>query len=386
MGRHAETKLFKSQKLNSPNGKNWCMIQGRPTGKRERYYFATEKQAKKAAADRNRQLTAFGSQTALPEAERVMAAECIKMLAPFGKTLYDATRFYRDFLREESSSISVTKLCEIIGEEFERRLSNGGATLRHKRTMDSCLKKFEARFGASPIKTLTGAEIKEWLSALPDTKVKTQNNLLGYIRNVYGIALEKELISEDPFQYVKSFPQSEKFEKEPTPLTPEEAERLLNAAEPSVLPFIAIGLFAGLRTAERDELDWRDIHITGPEPEIDLEKKISKTGRRRSVPIQPALKAFLEPYVRPEGRIIPLTCNGLVAYQNAWERSVKKAGLWPWPENALRDSFVSYRYKATGSSETTSQEAGHSVGIMFAKYQKRISKEATEQFWNLRPR
>jgi hypothetical protein len=234
MGRHAETKLFESQKLNSPNGKNWYMIQGRPTGKRERYYFATEKKAKKAAADRNRQLTAFGSQTTLPEAERVMAAECIKMLVPFGKTLYDATHFYRNFLREETSSISVTKLCEIVGEEFEKRLSNGGATLRHKRTMDSCLKKFEARFGASPIKTLTGAEIKEWLPALPDTKVKTQNNLLGYIRNVYGIALEKELISEDPLQYVKSFPQSEKFEKEPTPLTPEEAERLLNAAEPSV--------------------------------------------------------------------------------------------------------------------------------------------------------
>jgi len=384
MGRPPKTKLFEYQET-SVNGKAGFMIQGRPTGKRERYYFRTEKDAKKAAADRNRQITAFGSQTALPDADRVMAAECIKILSPFGKTLYDATNFYRDYLEKTSSSITVSKLCGIVGAEFEKRLSNRGATIRHKRTMDSCLKKFEARFGSSRIKTLSGTEIKEWLAAIPNIKVKTQNNLLGYIRNVYGIALEKGLINEDPFQHVKSFPQSEKFEKEPTPLTPEEAKGLLDAAEPEILPFIAIGLFAGLRTAERDELNWRDIHLSGPEPEIDLEKKISKTGRRRSVPIQPALKAFLEPYARTEGRIVPLTCNGKVSYQNAWERAVKKAGLWPWPENALRDSFVSYRYKTTGSAEITSQEAGHSVGIMFAKYQKKITKEAANKFWAIRP-
>ena len=213
------------------------------------------------------------------------------------------------------------------------------------------------------------------MAAIPDTKVKTRNNLLGYIRNVYGIALEKKLISEDPFEHVKSFPQSEKFEKEPTPLTPEQAKRLLDAAEPEILPFIAIGLFAGLRTAERDELNWRDIHLSGPEPEIDLEKKISKTGRRRSVPIQPALKAFLEPSAQTEGRIVPLTCNGKVSYQNARERAVKKAGLWPWPENALRDSFVSYRYKSTGSAETTSQEAGHSIGVPTITFENLLCME-----------
>ena len=77
---------------------------------RERHYFENEKDAKKAAADRNRQITAFGSQTALPDADRLMAAECIKILSPFGKTLYDATNFYRDYLEKTSSSITVSKL------------------------------------------------------------------------------------------------------------------------------------------------------------------------------------------------------------------------------------------------------------------------------------
>jgi hypothetical protein len=60
MARPAKTKLFEYQKTFA-NGKTGFMIQGRPTGKRERFYFATEKEAKKAAADRNRQIAAFGS-------------------------------------------------------------------------------------------------------------------------------------------------------------------------------------------------------------------------------------------------------------------------------------------------------------------------------------
>src|SRR6202795_4278080 len=111
-------KLFEWQKLNSPHGKKWYMIQGRPTGKRERFYFATEKDAKKAVDDRNRQIAAFGSQNTLSDSDRVMAAECIKMLAPFGKTLYQATHFYRDYLEKTTTSITVSELCDRVTGEF----------------------------------------------------------------------------------------------------------------------------------------------------------------------------------------------------------------------------------------------------------------------------
>jgi integrase len=96
--------------------------------------------------------------------------------------------------------------------------------------------------------------------------------------------------------------------------------------------------------------------------------------------------AFLAPFAKSEGRIIPLTCNGLIAYQNAWERSVKAAGLWPWSENRLRDSFVSYRHEHTGSAEITAKEAGHSVQVMLDKYQKIVTKDAAERFWAIRPK
>jgi hypothetical protein len=97
--RTATRKTFEVFKLSSPNGKNWWKIEGRPKGRRERFYFKTEKAAKKGASDRNNQIAAFGSQVALPETERVMAAECIKLLSPYGKTLYDAVHFLPEPLR-----------------------------------------------------------------------------------------------------------------------------------------------------------------------------------------------------------------------------------------------------------------------------------------------
>jgi len=80
------------------------ILEGRPTGKRERYYFKSEKEANKGAQDRNAQIVAFGSQAALHDADRVMALECIRMLRDCGKNLYDATHFFKGHLDRISSS------------------------------------------------------------------------------------------------------------------------------------------------------------------------------------------------------------------------------------------------------------------------------------------
>lgn len=352
---------------------------------KERAWFPTKTQAQAEATERNIKLRRLGQDSAkVDNSLIVMAAEGAAELAPFGKTIRDAVRFYKAHLNQVSNSVSVAELCKIVREEFVFRRANEGATLRHKRTMDSELKKFEARFGDRPIKTLNGNEVKDWLTGL-DLAPKTRMKIFGYIRNAYGIAVRKGLLAEHPFEKVENFMRNKKSEAPPFPLTPEEAKRLLDAAKPSVLPFIAVGIFAGLRTSERDLIEWKHFILNDAEPYIDIPKSISKTGERRLVPVQPALMAFLVPFVKKQGRIVPLTCNGNVAYQNPWERSVKAAGLWPWSENRLRDSFCSYRYRATGSAEITAEEGGHSVQVMIDVYRKLVTKEAAERFWAIRP-
>lgn len=93
-----------------------------------------------------------------------MAAECIKMLATFGKTLYQATHFYRDYLEKTTTSITVTELCDRVAKEFDRRLKdNEFRSNRHHTSMNETIKKFRTKFGRVPIKTLTGTTIKAWL-------------------------------------------------------------------------------------------------------------------------------------------------------------------------------------------------------------------------------
>ena len=384
MGRHAKAE-YEVKKSSVPNGELYWYIIGRPNGVKKRAWFPTKTKAQAEATERNIKLRRLGQDSAkVDNSLIVMAAEGATELAPFGKTIRDAVLFYKAHLNQTTNSVSVAELCKIVREEFVFRLANEGATLRHKRTMDSELKKFEARFGDYLIKTLTGNEIKEWITGL-DLAPKTRMKIFGYIRNAYGIALQKGLLETHPFENVENFMRSKKSEAPAFPLTPEEAQRLLDATEPSVLPFIAVGMFAGLRTSERDLIEWKHFIFDDAEPYIDIPKSISKTGERRLVPVQPALMAFLAPFVKKQGRIVPLTCNGNVAYQNAWERSVKAAGLWPWSEGRLRDSFCSYRYRATGSAEMTAEEDGHSIQVMIDRYRKLVTKEAAERFWAIRP-
>jgi integrase len=384
MGRPAKPE-YEVKKSSVPNGERIWYIIGRPNGVKKRAWFPTKEKAQAEATERNAKMRKLGQDSAkVDNSLIVMAVEGATKLAPYGKTIRDAVEDYLIRLNQASNSVSVAELCQIVRAEFAFRLANEGATLRHKRTMDSELKKFEARFGDRPIKTLNGNEVKDWLTGL-EIAPKTRIKIFGYISNAFGIAVRKGLLDTHPFEKVENFSRNKKSEAPPFPLTPEEAQRLLNAAEPSVLPFIAVGLFAGLRTSERDLIDWKHFILDDAEPYIDIPKSISKTGERRLVPIQPTLLAFLAPFVKKQGRIVPLTRNGNVAYQNAWERSVKAAGLWPWSENRLRDSFVSYRYRATGSAETTAEEDGHSVQVMVDIYRKLVTKEAAERFWAIRP-
>ena len=75
--------------------------------------------------------------------------------------------------------------------------------------------------------------------------------------------------------------------------TPDEVEKLLKAASPEFLPVLALGAFAGLRTAEIQRLDWSDINGEY----VHVAKHKAKTRTQRFVPLQRNLAAWLAPHV-----------------------------------------------------------------------------------------
>src|SRR6476646_6263828 len=114
-------------------------------------------------------------------------------------------------------------------------------------------------------------------------------------------------------------------------LKADELARLLENALPPVVPYIAIGAFAGLRAAEIERLDWNEIDLASGL--IEVTAKNSKTAKRRLVKILPNLSAWLQTAAKTDGPVVPRNLRWLLL------ESRKAAGLSAWPINALRHSY-----------------------------------------------
>jgi integrase len=68
------------------------------------------------------------------------------------------------------------------------------------------------------------------------------------------------------------------------------------------MPFVAIGAFAGLRSAEIVRLEWQEIRFTQNVIEIKASK--AKTASRRLVPILPVLAEWLSSVRKESGRVL----------------------------------------------------------------------------------
>src|SRR6516162_11317889 len=124
--------------------------------------------------------------------------------------------------------------------------------------------------------------------------------------------------------------QSARAKEIPSPvgiLTVDQTARLLENAAPELVPYIAIGAFAGLRRAELERLDWQEVDLQAGLIEVTASK--AKSARRRFVKIQPNLARWLQPHAQLSGNVTPLGYGVLL--RNAREA----AGIAEWPQNAL---------------------------------------------------
>jgi len=114
---------------------------------------------------------------------------------------------------------------------------------------------------------------------------------------------------------------------------------LLAVASDKLVPYLAIGAFAGLRQCEVARLDWSNVSIK--ERQIYVPVKAAKGGdakRARCVPMSENLAAWLARHEKRNGPICPLA-----NITNALHRAAKRARMANWVHNGLRHSFCSYR-------------------------------------------
>ena len=197
-------------------------------------------------------------------------------------------------------------------------------------------------------------------------------------QNLFNFAIRRRYVASNPIDRLEKVTLDEKPAEI---LTVEQAARLLEAAEASggmMTPFIAVGLFAGLRTREIAVLDWKDVDLA--EKTITVHAVKTKTRARRIVEISDNLGAWLLPYSAKAGPVAP------DHYRQKFEDTRRSAGIDPWPRNAMRHSAASYHLAAHRNESLTQAMLGHESGKMLIQhYRELVKPKDAARYWQIMP-
>ncbi len=332
-----------------------------PEGKREAQTFlhlATQQQANYGTA-------AFSISDRL----RAEAAECAAKLGTVGQTLTGATEFFLAHLQAQQKSITPR-------EAVERLIAsrkNAGRSERYCRDLRLRLTRFANDFENATIGTITAAQINTWLASLA-VGPGTRNTFRRDLRTLFSFCEKHGYCQTNE---AKKTERAKEIDKPAEILTVEQTSALLNACDDDMLPYVSISLFAGLRAAEMQKLDWSEIDLESGHVEVTAAK--SKTAKRRLIPISENLAAWIQPIAKVRGPVAPKQLR------KRFDVVKSRAGFQQWVQNGMRHSYGSYRLAQCHDAARVSLEMGNSPQMVFAHYRELVRPKQAERYWKLSP-
>lgn len=256
---------------------------------------------------------------------------------------------------------------------------------------------FARSLGDRAMRSITPEMIERWLSELPrqrptqeqepkkDPKYRepglSANTLYRY-RRVLGAffshAEKQRWITENPVKIIR-YPVSTR--SKPEVLSPEQAHALLTAASqirPSVLPVLALQMFAGLRLTEATEIKPSDV-FAGQDGTFRLSN--SKVGSRE-VPTCEALRAWLG----------ASPCQADSVWQGSLSkllRQIKEIFISVGSTvnlNIPRYTYLRYRMEMTEDVMKIATESGTHLELLYGLSQIPVAAGVAENFFKLRPK
>lgn len=221
----------------------------------------------------------------------------------------------------------------------------------------------------------TVAHVNAWLHKKnPQWSPRTKMGRLVDLRTFFTFCKRKGWMAANPTELIEPIVVED---KPPGILTVLQCEQLLNTAarlKPWMVPYIALGMFCGIRPEEIQKLTWKQVDLETLLVEVPA--KVSKTRRRRLVSISKNAAKWL----KQGGELPPV---------NAWERmrTIRtEAGIKKWPHDALRHSFASYHLAEFKDAAKTSHELGHwNTETLYRHYRELVKPADAKKFWSISP-
>ncbi len=137
-------------------------------------------------------------------------------------------------------------------ERFIESKRKAGMSKRHFQTLCSLLRPFAKRFQPASISGISAGDVEAYISAIRGSP-RTKNNITSTLKTLFTWAQRQGHLRADRPPVTEGLQKMRLACPTPEIFTATEMEKILIAArehEPAMLPFMAIGAFAGLRSAE----------------------------------------------------------------------------------------------------------------------------------------
>ncbi|HVV71988.1 MAG TPA: hypothetical protein VHI52_10890, partial [Verrucomicrobiae bacterium] len=201
-------------------------------------------------------------------------AKCFEILG--GDRMIEAAQYLK---RNDPDQLTHKTVAQTVDELVKLKEARKQSD-RYVKDLKNRLERFAGDF-AVDIHTVTTADVQRWLDRL-ESAPQTVKNFRTVIGTLFSYAESRGYIfkGSNPVESVESIKANggaiEIY-------TPEEIIKLLNSASEDFRPVVALGAFAGLRSAEIARLEWKDIDVAGGFVHVAEHK--AKTRSRRLVPI-----------------------------------------------------------------------------------------------------
>jgi integrase len=391
-------------KRKAPNGSRCFMVANYASGKRRYDSYPSADLAIEAAGKLARQLSEREVlAAAMTNAEASEYAAAVQKLAPFNVGLLSAADTMAGCLKIVGGLADLNAACRFYQVRHKRTVAKPvaevvdelialkakrGASARYLGDLRFRLGRIADNFRKNAC-DVTTADIQAWLDA-QKLAPQSYKNFRTVLNLLFEYAAARGFAGENPVVGVESLKVNggdvEIF-------TPSQMARLLAAAAPEFLPSLAIGAFAGLRSAEIERIEWSDIDLVGRNITVGASK--AKTASRRVVPIAENLAVWLAPYA---GRLGKVWSGGHEDYYKAQQataaatevKAEPEAGIRPqqavpWKANALRHSYASYRFALTGDAGRVAGECGNSAAVVHKHYRELVTESDAKRWFNLKP-
>lgn len=404
------------RKDGSTGGGNASFMVENYTGDKRRFDCYQDEAAALAAADQlAKRLDARDYVAAsMTKDQAIEYADSVAALKPFGVTVRAACSAVADWLQTLGDGLASVHAAvkfsaarqkpvvkkpvpKVVAELIEVKVARG-AGARYAKDLRLRLERF-AKDCNRDCCNVTTADIQDWLDAQKTGEGKalspqSYRNNRTVLHTLFAFAVARGYAADNPVEGVEKIKvrngDIEIFK-------PVEIARLLEACRanyPDYLPSLAIGAFAGLRSAEIERLTWQEIDFGARHIVVAASK--AKTASRRIVPLHDNLAAWLAPYSgRQQGKVWP---GGSVMFYRrqiqvavatavaADEASgVKAHKPVEWKQNALRHSYASYRFALTGDAGRVAGECGNSAAVIHKHYRELVKPAEAERWFSIKP-